>query len=81
MKVNIVVPQVGEAVSEVTLIRWFKEAGDEIKAGEPLFLLGTDKAEMDVEAVEDGVLSEIRVPGDSSVMPLDVVGVLQVADR
>jgi pyruvate/2-oxoglutarate dehydrogenase complex dihydrolipoamide acyltransferase (E2) component len=76
VKIDIVVPQVGEAVSEVTLVRWLKGVGDAVKAGEPLFVVDTDKSGMEVEAADDGILSEIRAPDGSSVMPLDVVGVL-----
>jgi pyruvate/2-oxoglutarate dehydrogenase complex dihydrolipoamide acyltransferase (E2) component len=81
MKVNIVVPHVGEAISEVALARWLKRAGETVKAGEPLFVVDIDKAELEVEAAEDGVLSEILAPEGSSVMPLDVIGVLDVAHR
>ena len=77
MKIDIVVPQVGEAVAEVTLVRWLKRVGDAVKAGEPLFVVDTDKSEMEVEAADDGILSEIRSPDGSSVMPLDVVGILE----
>ncbi len=76
MKVQIVVPQVGEAVAEVTLVRWYKKVGDPVTAGEPLFSLDTDKSVMDVEATDDGVLSEIIVGDGSAVMPLVVVGTL-----
>ena len=81
MKADIVVPQVGEAVSEVTLVRWFKNVGDSVKAGEPLFEVDTDKSLVEIEAAENGVLSEIRVSGGSAVMPLDVVGSLDVDER
>ncbi len=77
MKVQIVVPQVGEAVAEVTLVQWHKKVGDPVKAGEPLFSVDTDKAVMDVEATDDGVLSEILVGAGSAVMPLAVVGTLE----
>ncbi len=81
MKTDIVVPQVGEAVSEVTLVRWLKAVGDAVKAGEPLFEVDTDKSVVQVDAVEDGVLAEIRVPDGGAVMPLDVVGSLDVGSR
>ena len=81
MKVDIVVPHVGEAISEVTLARWLKRTGDVVKAGEPLFVVDIDKANLEIEAAEDGTLSEIRVPEGASVMPLDVVGILDVAER
>ncbi len=76
MKVQIVVPQVGEAVAEVTLVKWYKKVGDPVKAGEPLFSLDTDKSVMDVEATDDGTLSEILAGDGSAVMPLAVVGTL-----
>ena len=79
-KVDIVVPHVGEAISEVVLAKWLKQTGDAVKAGEPLFLVDIDKANLEIEATDDGTLVEIRVADGSSVMPLDVVGVLEVAE-
>ncbi len=78
MRIDVVIPQVGEAVSEVTLVRWYKAVGDAVKAGEPLFQVDTDKSLMEVEAAEDGVLAEIKITDGSQVMPLDVVGSLEV---
>ncbi len=78
MKVDIVVPQVGEAVSEVTLVRWLKKVGDVVRTGEPLFEVDLDKSVIEVEAFEDGVLVEILQPEGASVMPRDIVGVLEV---
>lgn len=74
---DIVVPQVGEAVSDVTLVTWLKTEGDEVEAGEALFELDTDKAILEVEAFDAGTVHEIRVPNGSTVQPLDVVGVLR----
>ena len=81
VKVDIVVPNVGEAVSEVTLVGWKKEPGQEVKAGEPLFVIDTDKAQLEVEATNDGTLVEVRVQAGAGVVPLDVIGVLDVAER
>lgn len=78
MKVKIVCPNVGEAIAEVTLVRWLKAPGDPVKTGEPLFVVNTDKAELEVEAAEDGTLAEIVAPGGAAVVPLDVVGYLDV---
>ena len=79
-KVDIIVPHVGEAIAEVVLAKWLKQTGDAVKAGEPLFLVDIDKANLEIEATDDGILAEIRLPEGSSVMPLDVVGVLEVAE-
>ncbi len=76
MAEEIVVPQVGEAVDEVLLVRWFKQEGDAVQKGEPLFEVDTDKVTMDVEAFSDGVLERILVTEGSGVMPQQVVGLL-----
>jgi pyruvate dehydrogenase E2 component (dihydrolipoamide acetyltransferase) len=80
-QVEIVVPQVGEAVSEVVLAEWLKEEGDRVGKGEPLFEVDTDKAIVTVEAFADGTLAQILVPAGSSVMPRQVVGVLEQTDK
>lgn len=79
MVIEIVVPQVGEAVAEVTLVRWLKSEGDDIKAGEALFEVDTDKAVVEVEAFAAGRLSRILAPAGSAVMPQQVVGLLEPA--
>ncbi|NIM94010.1 MAG: hypothetical protein GTO18_09915 [Anaerolineales bacterium] len=76
MTVEIVVPQVGEAVAEVTLIEWLKEEGDRVEKGDPLFLVDTDKAVVEVEAFTAGMLFQILVAAGSPVMPQQVVGIL-----
>jgi pyruvate/2-oxoglutarate dehydrogenase complex dihydrolipoamide acyltransferase (E2) component len=80
MKVDVVVPHVGEAISEVVLAKWLKQPGDTVHAGEALFLVDIDKANLEIEATDNGILAEIRVPEGSSVMPLDIVGVLDVSE-
>jgi pyruvate dehydrogenase E2 component (dihydrolipoamide acetyltransferase) len=77
MEIEIVVPQVGEAVSEVTLVEWLKQEGDEIQKGDVLFTVDTDKAVVEVEAFAEGTLSKILVPAGSAVMPQDVVALLE----
>ena len=70
---DVVVPQVGEAVAEIRLVRWLKAKGDEVAKGEPLFELDTDKYVVEVEAVAAGRLARIIVPEGSEVEPLQVV--------
>ena len=76
MSIEVVVPQVGEAVSQVTLVRWLKQEGDYVQQGEPLFEVDTDKAVLEVEAFADGTL-KILMPEGSPVMPQQVIGFLQ----
>src|SRR2546425_12409687 len=58
---NVLMPQLGETVSEGTITKWFKSAGDAVKPGDNLFEIETDKVSMEVPSTSAGVLSEIRV--------------------
>ncbi len=53
-------PQLGETVAEGKIVKWFKSAGDEVKPGDNLFEIETDKTSMEVPATVGGTLSEIR---------------------
>ncbi|MFZ4434291.1 MAG: biotin/lipoyl-containing protein, partial [Microthrixaceae bacterium] len=74
---DIVMPQLGESVTEGTITRWFKAVGDTVTEDEPLFEVSTDKVDTEVPAPAGGVLSEIRVPEGDTV---DVGTVLAVLD-
>src|ERR1700735_4377604 len=56
---EIRVPTLGESVTEATIGRWFKKAGDAVAVDEPLVELETDKVTIEVPAPAAGVLSEI----------------------
>ena len=58
---QVVMPQMGESLSEGTIVRWLKAVGDRIGHDEPLFELSTDKVDTDVPAPAAGVLSAILV--------------------
>ncbi|MGB3455569.1 MAG: biotin/lipoyl-containing protein, partial [Litorimonas sp.] len=64
---DIVIPNVGESVSEVTIASWMKQAGDAVKKDEAIVEIETDKASQELVAPEDGVLSEILVAEGDSV--------------
>lgn len=72
--IEIVIPQVGEAATEVTLVRWLKSVGDAVEKGEPLFEVDTDKYVIEIEAFASGTLVEIIAADGSGVMPLEAVG-------
>ncbi|MCI0598233.1 MAG: 2-oxoglutarate dehydrogenase complex dihydrolipoyllysine-residue succinyltransferase [Beijerinckiaceae bacterium] len=59
MTTEIRVPALGESVSEATVGRWFKEAGESVKVDEPVVELETDKVTLEVNAPVSGILSEI----------------------
>jgi 2-oxoglutarate dehydrogenase E2 component (dihydrolipoamide succinyltransferase) len=64
---DIVVPTLGESVSEATVAKWMKKAGDAVRKDETLVELETDKVSVEVSAPEAGVLSEI-VAGEGSTV-------------
>ncbi|HTY65773.1 MAG TPA: dihydrolipoamide acetyltransferase family protein [Alphaproteobacteria bacterium] len=69
---NVIMPQLGETVAEGKIGKWFKSVGDQVKAGENLFEIETDKVAMEVQATESGVLTEIRV-GEGQTVPVGAV--------
>src|SRR5580765_5105336 len=60
-------PQLGESLSEGTIVRWLKAVGDRVEHDEPLFELSTDKVDTDVPAPAAGVLSAILVAEGETV--------------
>jgi len=65
MIVEIKVPSVGESVTEAVLGQWFKNDGDMVKKGEPLFVIETDKVTLEVESEVDGVLKITVAEGET----------------
>ncbi|MEI7608665.1 MAG: biotin/lipoyl-containing protein, partial [Rhodospirillaceae bacterium] len=63
MPIDILMPALSPTMTEGNLAKWLKKEGDAIKAGEVLCEIETDKATMEVEAVDEGVLEKILVPG------------------
>jgi 2-oxoglutarate dehydrogenase E2 component (dihydrolipoamide succinyltransferase) len=78
MLVEIKVPSVGESVTEAVLAQWFKKDGDQIKKGEALFVIETDKVTLEVEAEAEGVL-KISVGEGETVAIGAVVGTIDTA--
>ncbi|MGO9170711.1 MAG: 2-oxoglutarate dehydrogenase complex dihydrolipoyllysine-residue succinyltransferase [Rhodomicrobium sp.] len=74
MATEIVVPTLGESVTEATVGKWFKKAGDTVKADEALAELETDKVTLEVNAPVSGVISEIVVREGESVAPGAILG-------
>src|SRR4051794_15844139 len=61
MATNILMPALSPTMTEGTLARWLKKEGDEVRAGDVIAEIETDKATMEVEAVDEGVLGKILV--------------------
>ena len=65
MLLEIKVPSVGESVSEATLAQWYKKDGDQVRKGEILFVLETDKVTLEIEAEADGILQISKSEGET----------------
>ena len=76
MPVEIRVPQMGESVTEATILRWLKKEGDPVAQGEPLAELETDKVNVEIPADAAGVLQKITHPEGDTVAVGDVLAVL-----
>ncbi|WP_426027013.1 2-oxoglutarate dehydrogenase complex dihydrolipoyllysine-residue succinyltransferase [Brevundimonas sp. TWP2-3-4b2] len=73
---DILTPALGESVTEATIGKWTKKAGDAVKKDEVLVELETDKVSLEVVSPSDGILSEIRAPDGETVIPGAVLGVV-----
>ncbi len=77
MATNILMPALSPTMTEGTLARWLKKEGEQVRAGDVIAEIETDKATMEVEAVDEGVLSKILVPdGTAGVKVNDPIAVL-----
>ena len=72
MSVPVVMPQLGLTMTEGSVSEWLKKPGDLVRKGEMLFVVSTDKADMEVESLDEGKLAQIVVqPGN--VVPVGTV--------
>ena len=82
MGVEIKVPTLGESVTQATVSKWFKAAGDTVAVDEPLVELETDKVTVEVNAPTAGALASIAAPEGSVVedhMQVQISGFLTSA--
>jgi 2-oxoglutarate dehydrogenase E2 component (dihydrolipoamide succinyltransferase) len=77
MLLEIKVPSVGESVTEATLAQWYKKEGDQVRKGELLFVLETDKVTLEIEAEADGILKISKSEGET----IPIGGVVGTIDR
>lgn len=77
MSVNIEMPKLSDTMTEGTLIKWHKQVGDSVEIGDILAEVETDKATMEMEAFDEGTITEIRIQeGEKAI----IGGVLAVLD-
>jgi pyruvate dehydrogenase E2 component (dihydrolipoamide acetyltransferase) len=77
MPIEILMPALSPTMTEGNLVRWLKKEGDAVKAGDVLAEIETDKATMEVEAVDEGKVGKIIVPeGTENVKVNEVIALL-----
>ncbi|MBR4550704.1 MAG: 2-oxo acid dehydrogenase subunit E2, partial [Oscillospiraceae bacterium] len=77
----VVMPKLGLTMTEGTVSRWLKKVGDEVKEGEPLFDVETDKLTNTIEASASGVLRHLFVEDGTTVPVLEKIAVIAAADE
>jgi len=74
---DIVMPKMGESISEGTILKWHKNKGDAVKRDEIIFEISTDKVDTEIPSPADGVLSEILFNEGDTVDVGTVVAVIK----
>src|SRR5882762_8794212 len=67
MKVDVIMPQMGESIAEGTVLRYLKKVGESVKRDEDILEISTDKVDATVPSPATGVLAEILVPEGKTV--------------
>ena len=76
---DVILPQLGETVTEGTITRWFKKVGDTIAADEPLFEISTDKVDTEVPSPVAGTVTELRANEGDTVPVGAVIAVVEAS--
>src|SRR3954454_24015518 len=77
MPINILMPALSPTMEKGNLAKWLKKEGDKVKSGDVIAEIETDKATMEVEAVDEGIIAKILVPEGTQDVPVnDVIAVL-----
>eukprot|EP01036_Dinobryon_divergens_P039051 gene39051-51379_t len=77
MPIDILMPALSPTMEQGKLAKWLKAEGDSVKAGDIIAEIETDKATMEVEAVDEGILARIVVPeGTADVAVNEIIGVI-----
>lgn len=77
MPINVTMPALSPTMTEGNLAKWLKAEGDTVEAGDVIAEIETDKATMEVEAVDEGILGKILVPAGTEAVPVnDVIAIL-----
>ena len=78
MSNQILVPSLGESVTEATVSKWLKQVGEKVDSDEPLVELETDKVNIEVPSPTSGTLSTIKVKEGDTVKVGSLLGIVEV---
>ena len=81
MATEIVMPKLGLTMESGTISNWLVAEGNEVKKGQALLEIATDKVTMEVEAQADGILRKIIVPAGVDTPVSQTIGVIAAADE
>src|SRR5713226_2970931 len=73
MPINILMPALSPTMEKGNLAKWLKKEGDKVKSGDVIAEIETDKATMEVEAVDEGTIAKIVVPEGTADVPVNQV--------
>src|SRR5882757_4088685 len=73
MPTEVVMPQMGESITEGTITKWLKKPGDTVQRDEPLFEISTDKVDAEIPSPAAGTLAEIKIAEGTTVQINTVV--------
>jgi pyruvate dehydrogenase E2 component (dihydrolipoamide acetyltransferase) len=77
MPINILMPALSPTMEKGNLAKWLKKEGDKVKSGDVIAEIETDKATMEVEAIDEGTIAKILVPEGTQDVPVnDIIAVL-----
>src|SRR5882762_11871710 len=77
MPINILMPALSPTLEKGNLAKWLKKEGDTVKSGDVIAEIETDKATMEVEAIDEGTIAKILVPEGTADVPVNnVIAVL-----
>src|SRR5271168_3435221 len=79
MPTDVVMPQMGESITEGTITKWLKKPGDTVQRDEPLFEISTDKVDAEIPSPAAGVLKEIKIAEGTTVQINTVVCTIDAA--
>ena len=77
MRVDMLMPQMGESITEATILRWLKSVGDKVEKDETILEISTDKVDSEIPSPESGVIVEIKAKQEETVPVKEVIAVIE----